>query len=121
MPVWPGVDELADALQAAGAEPIDPHVPASGLIAQAALVLATAAGSIVAEGGLSGHRPVCVLVPGAEAQFGPELAEFDVVTCRYDEFAEAVRRAERTRPGAGTFGHRPVPRCCPGATGGGDP
>jgi hypothetical protein len=103
LPVWPGVEELEVSLEAEGIVLVDAHVSASALIASAPLVVTTAAGSIIAEASLAGHRPVCVLPPGAGDQFGSELAAFDVVTCGDDEFPEAVTRAGRPRAGAAPF------------------
>jgi hypothetical protein len=103
LPVWPGVAELEDSLEAEGIVMVDAHVSASALIASAPLVVTTAAGSIIAEASLAGHRPLCVLPPGADDQFGSELATFDVVTCRDEEFPEAVSLAGRPRAGAAPF------------------
>jgi hypothetical protein len=103
LPLWPGIESLSEALTATGARVVDPQLSASALIQHAPLVVTTAAGSIVAEASLAGHRPVCVLPPGAQAQFGAQLAAFDVLTCRDDEFPELVGRAGRIRSGTGSF------------------
>lgn len=103
LPHWPGVEGLESALRDAGAVVLDARTPASALIAKAPLVVSTAAGSIIAEASLAGHRPVCVLPPGGEHLFGGELAEFDAIVCRDEEFAEVLPRAGRVRPGRGAF------------------
>lgn len=103
LPDWPGLHELEDALVGAGVDVLDPRTPASDLIAGAPLVVSNAAGSVIAEASLAGHRPVCVLGAGGPAQFGPELAAFDVEVCDDDGFGVAASRAGRIRPDAVAF------------------
>lgn len=103
LPEWPGVEELDAALRAAGACVLDPGTPASALIARAPLVATTSTSSLVAEAVLAGHRPVCVLPPGADAALTADLPLYDVVVCGDEDFPVAARTAGVVRENAAAF------------------
>lgn len=105
LPFWPGLEGFESALAAVGAELVDPRIPATRLIARAPLVVTTASGGVVAEASLAGHRPICVLPPGAETEPAllADLPLYDAITCRDTEFPDAVASAGRIRAGRATF------------------
>lgn len=103
LPVWPGLEPLADGLAAAGIPLVDPQLPAVGVAWSTPLVVTNAPSSVLAEAALAGHRPVCVLPGDAPVEFAGQLSMLDVAVCDDGGFAAARTRAGRVRPPGSRF------------------
>lgn len=98
LPVWPGLERLASALESEGIPLVDPHLPAAGIARSTPLIVTNGASSVLAEAAQAGHRPVCVMPPEADLDFAGKFGMLDVVMCRDSEFSVAAGSAGVVRP-----------------------
>jgi len=103
LPVWPGLEPLAEALADAGVPLIDPHLPAAAIARNTPLVVTNGPSSVLAEAAQAGHRPVCVLPVDADRDFAGQFGALDVALCRDSEFGEVRRTAGVVRPAGPRF------------------
>lgn len=98
LPVWPGLGPLADALASEGVPLVDPQLPAAGIARSTPLIVTNGSSSVLAEAAQAGHRPVCVMPPGAELDFAGKFGMLDVAMCRDGEFSVVAGTAGVVRP-----------------------
>ncbi|WP_187365169.1 hypothetical protein [Cellulosimicrobium cellulans] len=103
LPVWPGIESLADALREDGVPLLDPLLPAALVARHTPLVVTNGPSSVLAEASDAGHRPLVVLPPEGDRTFAGQLDSVDVVVCRDEDFPVAAAQAGRVRPAAAPF------------------
>ncbi|WP_448061650.1 hypothetical protein [Cellulomonas hominis] len=98
LPVWPGIEPLAEALVEDGVPLLDRRLPAAVVARNTPLVVTNGPSSVLAEASEAGHRPVMVLPREGDRTFAGQYGSIDMVICRDEEFTTAAAAAGVVRP-----------------------